>query len=136
MAALGKIEIDSDGFIIVIELFVRSRTVNLAATDAETLGHACTSPGAQMRAASATRALKIYPQKDLEALERVRALADALAEKLIVWDLATFRGRRVARRRGVRETPAVTFGSNEVDSVEGFEEKVSAVLRTKEVASG
>lgn len=121
----------------VIELFVKGQTVDLATTDVETLGHSCVGPGAQMRAASASRGLRIYSEGDRDALERVPTLAEALGERLVIWDVGTLRGRLVARRRGVRMTPAVVYGSNEgAISPASFEEKASALLRARKPAVG
>lgn len=97
--------------------------------DAETLGHGCAGPGAQMRAAASTRSIILLPEAEQDALRRVQEFAEALHEDLVVWDLATHRGRRAAKRRGVRETPRVVFRSAGPESVEAFQAQVAAFLR-------
>jgi hypothetical protein len=120
----------------VIELFVRSYIVDVAPTDTETLSHACAGPGAQMHAAASSRSFKSFPEKDREALDRVPALADALREELVIWDVATIRGKLAARRRGVRQTPTVVLRTGTVESLVEFEKTASELLRARPVPSG
>jgi len=110
----------------VIELFVKSRTVTVAPADRETLGHPCTGPEAQMRAAASSRGFRVFPEEHREALDRVTALASALHEELVIWDVATRQGRKAARRKGVRWTPAVLFGPGGPESVSEFVRRVAA----------
>ncbi len=99
--------------------------------DAETLGHACAGPAAQMQAAASARAVVMLPEAEREALDRVQILAEALHEDLVVWDLSTHRGRKEARRLGIRETPRVVFRSGGPESVAAFQARAAALLRAK-----
>lgn len=119
---------------VVIELFVTSQTVDVVPTDTETLGHACVGPGAQIRAAASSRALRVFSEKDREALESVPALADALHERFVLWDVATIRGRLVALRRGVSQTPAIVFGAGKPESLAAFEKRVTGLLQVRRAA--
>jgi hypothetical protein len=111
----------------VIALFVRSRRV-VVDRDAETLGHACAGAGAQMHAAASARSVTMFPEAEREALDRVQALAEALHEDFIVWDLATRRGRKEAARRGIRGTPRVVFRSGGPETVEAFQARAGVLL--------
>jgi hypothetical protein len=117
---------------LVIELFVRSRRI-VVDRDAETLGHACAGAGAQMHAAASTRSMTTFPEAEREALDRVQVLADALHEDLLVWNLATRRGRKEAQRRGIRVTPRVVFRSGGPESVEAFQARAGDLLHRPKV---
>ncbi len=110
--------------------------MDIASADFETLGHACSGPGAQMRAAAATRGLRVFLGEQREALDRVTALADALHEKIVVWDVATRGGRRAARRKGVHGTPMVLVGPGPAESVNDFLRAAIASPRTPQPARG
>ncbi len=103
--------------------------------DAETLGHACAGPGAQMHAAASARSLVLLPEPEREALDRVQALAEALHEDLVVWDLATRRGRQAAKRRAIRDTPRVVFHSGGPENVQTFLARAQGLLRGAPVAA-
>lgn len=112
----------------MIELFVRSKRI-VTARDAETLGHACAGPGAQMRAASAAHSVTMLREEDRDAVERVRALANSLHEELVVWDLATRPGRKAARLHRVHATPVVVSCSGTMESVDAFQARAETLLR-------
>ncbi len=116
----------------MLELFVRSRKT-IVHRDAETLGHAEIGAGAQMHAAAAAGSVLVLPKAESEALDRMQSLAEALHEDFVVWDLATLRGRREARRRHIRETPRVVFRSGGPESVQAFQARAAALLRKKTV---
>ena len=82
-----------------------------------------------MTAAASAWSVSMVPEAEQEALNRVQVLADAIGEDLVVWDLATHRGRREARRRGIRETPRVVSHSGRPETVEAFQVQVDALLR-------
>lgn len=84
-----------------------------------------------MRAAAATRGVRLFLGEHGEALDRVTTLTQALQEELVLWDVATLRGRRAARRKGVRHTPAVLFGSTKPESVTEFARIAAATLRMR-----
>jgi hypothetical protein len=112
----------------VIELFVRGRRI-MVRRDAETIGHACAGAGAQMRAAAEARSALVYAEPERRALEQVQALAAALREELVVWDVSTLRGRRAARRHGIRATPRVVYQSGPGERVDTFAARARALLR-------
>ena len=82
-----------------------------------------------MAAAASVWSVSMVPEAEQEALNRVQVLADAIGEDLIIWDLATYRGRREARRRGIRATPRVIYRSGTPETVEAFQARAGALLR-------
>lgn len=86
-----------------------------------------------MRAAAVTHSLVLLPEAERAALDSVQALAERLREKVVVWDLATRGGRKEAKRRGIRETPRVVFGSWGPVSVDIFRDRMEAVPRERPV---
>ncbi len=101
--------------------------------DAETLGRTQIGAGAPMHTAPVAGSVLVLPQAESEALDRMQSLAEALHEDFVVWDLATIRGRREARRRHIRVTPRVVFRSGGPESVEAFQARAAGLLSKKPV---
>ena len=95
--------------------------------ETETLAHAWA--GAQVLAAPSVWSVSMVSEGEREALNRVQVLAEAIGEELMIWDLATHRGRQEARRRGIRATPRVIYRSGTPESVEAFQARAGALLR-------
>ncbi len=118
----------------MIELFVRSRTLEVVPAVAATVEEEDDeSPGGALAVPSARR-LRFLPQAHQDAVDRLTALAGALREELVVWDVATARGRRAAHRKGVRTTPAVLHGLEKPESVAAFTRTARAALATIETS--
>ena len=95
--------------------------------ETETLAHAWA--GAQVLAAPSVWSVSMVSEGEREALNRVQVLAEAIGEELMIWDLATHRGRQEARRRGIRATPRVIYRSGTPETVEAFQARAGALLR-------
>ena len=88
-----------------------------------------------MQAAASARSMVVFPEAEREAVDCVQALAEALREDFVVWDLVTHRGRKEAKRRGIHETPRVVFRSEGPESVDAFQVRARALLRGTPVLS-
>ncbi len=80
-----------------------------------------------MQAAASARSIALLPDLDRLALDRVQSLAETLHEDLVVWDLATRRGRKEAHHRGIHDTPCVVYRSGRPESLEAFQAHVGVL---------
>lgn len=68
---------------------------------------------------------KIMPETDGSALKVVCEVCDELGAELKIHDIGSFKGKILARLKGIKNTPTIIIGKNKIEGVPEKEQLMS-----------